>query len=68
LSLEFGNLLNASARLISKGGSMSFHTKMAATRQFVLKVRTWDKSEGHIARWNFPIRGGEELRAASRRS
>ncbi len=68
MSLEFGNLLSASAHLISRGESMWFHTKIEATRQFVLKVRTWDKSEGRITRWNFSIPGREELRAASRRS
>ena len=40
----------------------------AQARQFVLKVRTWGKSEGRITRWNFPIPGREELRPASRRS
>jgi Domain of unknown function (DUF5615) len=67
VSLEFGNLLSASASLIGRGESMWFHTKIEATRQFVLKVRTWDKAEGHITRWNFTIPGREKLRAASRR-
>lgn len=67
VSLEFGNLLSASASLIGRGESMWFHSKIEATRQFVLKVRTWDRAEGRITRWNFTIPGREELRAASRR-
>lgn len=67
VSLEFGNLLSASASLIGRGERMWFHTKIEATRQFVLKVRTWDKAEGHITRWNFTIPRRAELRAASRR-
>lgn len=50
VSLEFGNLLSASVSLIGRGESMWFHTKIEATRQFVLKVRTWDKAEGRISR------------------
>jgi predicted nuclease of predicted toxin-antitoxin system len=68
VSLEFGNLLSAAASLISRGQSMWFHTKIEATRQFVLKVRTWDKDEGLITRWNFAIPARAALRAASRRS
>jgi predicted nuclease of predicted toxin-antitoxin system len=67
VSLEFGNLLSASASLIGRGESMWFHTKIEATRQFVLKVRTWDKAEGRITRWSFTIPERQGLRAASRR-
>ena len=67
VSLEFGNLLTASASLIGRGERMWFHTKIEATRQFVLKVRTWDKAESHITRWNFTIPRRAQLGAASRR-
>jgi hypothetical protein len=39
VSLEFGSLLSASASLIGRGESMWFHTKIEATRQFVLKEK-----------------------------
>lgn len=67
VSLEFGNLLSASANLIGRGERIWFHTKIEATRQFVLKVRTWDRAEGRITRWNFTIPGRDQLRAAGRK-
>ena len=67
VSLEFANLLSASAYLIGRDGSIWFHTKIEATREFVLKVRTWEKAGGKITRRNFVIPEREKLRRATGR-
>lgn len=56
VSLEFGNLLSASTAMIGRGREMWFHTKIEATRDFALKVRTWEKAAGYVAEWEFRIR------------
>jgi predicted nuclease of predicted toxin-antitoxin system len=55
VSMEFGNLLAAAAALISRGENLWLHTKIEATRGFVLKVRTWEKLQGRVVRWEFKI-------------
>ena len=55
VSLEFGNLLSAAVAMICRGREMWFHTKIVATRSFVLKVRTWEKSQGRVAAWDFQL-------------
>jgi predicted nuclease of predicted toxin-antitoxin system len=58
VSMEFANLLAGACRLVSRGGRLWFHTKIVARRDFTVKVRTWDKAEGHITEWNHRIPSG----------
>ena len=55
ISLEFANLLAGATALIRKGRSMWFHTKIVAKRDFSLKVRTWERTEGLVTEWDFQI-------------
>jgi predicted nuclease of predicted toxin-antitoxin system len=55
VSVEFGNLLAAAATLISRGENLWLHTKIEATRGWMLKVRTWEKAQGRIVKWEFKI-------------
>jgi len=55
VSMEFGNLLASAATLISRGDILWLHTKVEATRGWALNVRTWEKSQGHIVKWQFKI-------------
>ena len=55
ISLEFANLLAAATAVISKGKEMWFHTKILAHRDFLLKVRTWEQTEGYVAEWGFKL-------------
>jgi hypothetical protein len=64
VSMEFANLLAGACELVSKGSKMWFYTKIVAKRDFTVKVRTWEKSLGHIAEWNYRI-AARYRRAAS---
>lgn len=58
VSMEFANLLAGACTLVSRGGRLWFHTKIVARRDFTVKVRTWDKPDGHITEWNYRIPEG----------
>jgi hypothetical protein len=58
VSMEFAKLLAGACQLISRGSRLWFHTKIVARRDFTVKVRTWDKPEGHITEWNYRIPEG----------
>jgi hypothetical protein len=68
VSMEFANLLAGACRLVSRGGRLWFHTKVVARRDFTVKVRTWDKSEGHITEWNYRIPDGYRKAALATRN
>jgi hypothetical protein len=55
VSTEFANLLAGACELVSKGGRLWLHTKIVAKRDFTVKVRTWEKSQGHITEWKYRI-------------
>ena len=55
VSLEFGNLLSAAVAMICRGREMWFQYEDCGDRSFVLKVRTWKKSQGRVAAWNFQL-------------
>jgi predicted nuclease of predicted toxin-antitoxin system len=55
VSLEFGNLLAAATAMICRGREMWFHTKITVGRDFVLRVRTWEKTGGMIASWQYRL-------------
>lgn len=55
ISMQFANLLAGACELVSRGARLWFHTKVIARRDFTLKVRTWEKSHGHIAEWTQQI-------------
>ena len=58
VSMSFANLLAGACALVARGDSMWLHTKIVATRDFVVKVRTWEKGEGRIVAWDYPIATG----------
>jgi hypothetical protein len=64
VSMQFANLLAGACDLVSRGHRLWFHTKIIAKRDFTVRVRTWEKSHGHIAEWNHRIARGYR-RAAS---
>jgi predicted nuclease of predicted toxin-antitoxin system len=53
VSMEFGNLLATATALISRGRELWYHTKVVARRDFVLRVRVWEKARGHVAEWEY---------------
>jgi predicted nuclease of predicted toxin-antitoxin system len=63
--MEFGNLLASAATLISRGETLWLHTKINATRGWALKVRTWERSQGRIVKWEFKIPKSGQSAAAS---
>jgi hypothetical protein len=65
VSMVFANLLACACELVSKGGPLWFHTKIVAQRDFTVKVRSWDKSEGRITGWSYRIALGYRKAAAS---
>jgi hypothetical protein len=66
VSMEFANLLAGACELVSRGGRMWFHTKIVANRDFTVKVRTWEKSRGHIMAWDYRIAAGYRRAAMMR--
>lgn len=67
VSLEFANLLSGAATLVNKGRDMWFHTKIVATRDFLLKVRTWERSEGRVAASEYRLPNANEWQRSGRR-
>ena len=67
VSMQFANLLAGACELVSRGARLWFHTKIVARRDFTVKVRTWEKSRGHIAEWNYQIALGYRRSASDRR-
>jgi hypothetical protein len=55
VNIEFANLLAGACKLVSRGERLWFHTKIIARRDFTLRVRTWDKSDGHLTEWTYQI-------------
>ena len=64
VSMQFANLLAGACELVSKGGRLWFHTKIEARRDFTLKVRTWEKSLGHLTEWQYRIARGYQKAAS----
>jgi hypothetical protein len=58
VSMVFANLLAGACELVAKGGTMWFHTKIEAMRDFTVKVRTWEKREGRTVSWEYRIPAG----------
>jgi hypothetical protein len=58
VSMEFANLLAGACELVSRGERLWFHTKIIARRDFTVKVRTWDKSDGYLSEWTHQIPAG----------
>ncbi|WP_410052765.1 DUF5615 family PIN-like protein [Bradyrhizobium sp. SZCCHNPS2010] len=58
VSMEFANLLAGASDLISRGAHLWFHTKIVARRDFTIKIRTWERSSGFIAEWDYRIAKG----------
>jgi hypothetical protein len=54
----FGGSLAGACELVSRGARLWFHTKIIARRDFSLRVRTWEKTHGHIAEWDHRIAAG----------
>lgn len=50
-SRNYSALLQRTLNVIRRGSHLWLHTKMIATRDFNVIVRTWDKSEGRIVRF-----------------
>jgi hypothetical protein len=55
VSIRFANLVAGACELVSRGAQVWFHTKIVARRDFTVKVRTWERSHGHIAEWQYRI-------------
>jgi predicted nuclease of predicted toxin-antitoxin system len=65
ISMQYANLLAGASDLVSRGGRLWFHTKIVARRDFTVKVRTWEKSHGHIAEWQYRIALGYRKAASN---
>lgn len=64
MSLKFANLLAGSCHLLSRGAKLWFHTKITVGRDFTLRVRTWERTEGRIVAWEHALPPGYRKAAA----
>jgi hypothetical protein len=65
VSLEFGSLLAGALDLIRKGAMIWFYTKMVVRRDFVVRVRTWERREGHAVAWDHVLPNAKKWRPTS---
>jgi hypothetical protein len=54
-SMVFASLVAASTRAVHKGDDLWLHTKIVASKDFILTVRTWGKDAGGVERFSFDV-------------
>jgi hypothetical protein len=55
-TMAFGRLVISATERVHKGSDLWFGTKIVASREGVLTVRTWERSEGNIQTWRHVVR------------